>query len=365
MIAHSGGEQTGRPGSPGRTQTQSPPPPSKPGSPSIPGTSAGTVPSTSTTTTTTTTTTTVPPTSTSSSPGGTGTTPPVGPVTVGPSQPAGLAYTSTRGVTGYAKPGALVVAGRDNYADPAFTQVANAGGHVLVYLDPIIDNPQGRYHTMLFEASECGPVVPNWPGNPKASQWGVLSDFRVGGVLQNKLGCVLEKMATENPSISGFFADDVGSRSWFPNINWNSWSVADQQAYRDGAIAVTRTMRQVADKHRMVVIVNGTWTAGGLGPSGGGYPDAAKDGNALADGGMVEHHDGQVNFFGKYACGDQWATQSATTRGTQLMYSISMTDADRAAYAASGCFAYTSVQATYDAVPVPWGAFHSVGLPAR
>ena len=109
----------------------------------------------------------------------------------------------------------------------------------------VIDNPRGRYHEMLINASECGPATSRWPGNYRANSWGYLNDFRVGSVLQRKLECVLEKMVAENPHMAGWFADDLGSRSWFPDFDWASFP--DKAAYRAGAIALTKTFRKVAD----------------------------------------------------------------------------------------------------------------------
>lgn len=280
-------------------------------------------------------------------------------------QPAAIVYGPTAGVDSYAHPGALVIAGRDNFADPAFGRVAAAGGTVLVYLDTLIDNSYGRYHTMLMKQSSCGPAVPLWPGSPQANEWGNLNDFRVGGVLQNKLECVLEAMATENPTMGGFFADDVGSRSWYPRIDWDSWSAADQQAYRDGAIAITKTFRKVADRHKMIVIVNGTWTGGSVARSGGGYPLANSTGNSLADGGFVEYHDDEVAFFGPYGCAAQWADDSATTRGRAVNMVVNRSAAASQAYAATGCFAYASRQSDYEVTPQPWGSFAASVLPVQ
>ena len=137
-----------------------------------------------------------------------------------PAQPAGLIYGDPTQAVQYAHPGGLVVAGRDNFQGQGFKDVSAAGGTVLIYLDAIIDNPHGRYHEMLNNTSECGPATARWPGNYKANSWGYLNDFRVGSVLQSKLPCVLEKMVAENPHMAGWFADDLGSRSWFRDIDW-------------------------------------------------------------------------------------------------------------------------------------------------
>jgi hypothetical protein len=276
-------------------------------------------------------------------------------------QPAGLFYESSSGAVAYAHPGGLVVAGRENYQDRAFEDVSAAGGTVLIYLDAIIDNPHGRYHDMLMNASPCGPATSLWPGDYRANSFGYLNDFRVGSVLQGKFRCVLEAMAAENPHMAGWFADDLGSRSWFPGIDWNGFP--DKAAYRQGAIALTQTLRSVADEYGLVFIVNGTWT----GNDGGGYPNEAKSGNALADGGFVEHHDGEIDFFGPYACSSQWAAQSPITHGRAINYAVTDTAAGRVEYVDSGCYAYVNQQpdSAYDGGVAPWGSFHPTGLPSR
>ena len=171
-------------------------------------------------------------------------------------------------VANWSRPGALVVVGRSNYDEPWVHTMADGGATVMIYLDPIIDNDTGRYHDKLINASEFGPAVPKWPGKPAASEWGSLNDFRVGSVLQDKLPGVIDLIVSENPQISGIFLDDVGSRSWFPGINWDSWSNADKEAYRNGAIAITQTARAVADEHDLFLMVNGTWGATGLAGQG-------------------------------------------------------------------------------------------------
>ena len=64
-------------------------------------------------------------------------------------------------------------------------------------------------------------------------------------------------MVSENPQTGGWFADDVGSRSWYPGIDWQTWGSANQRAYRAGAIRLTETFRKVADRHGLVFLVNG------------------------------------------------------------------------------------------------------------
>jgi hypothetical protein len=259
----------------------------------------------------------------------------------------------------------MVVTSQGNYGDTAFKNVSAAGGHVLVYIDPMIDSVAGPYQQLLLRDSACGPAPAHWPGNPQANSYGVLADFRVGSVLQNKLECVLEKIVADNPHIAGFFADDVGSRSWFPGFSWDSFGSANQQAYRAGAIALTQTFRKVADRHGLIFLVNGTWSGGSLSSSGGGYPDASVSGNALADGGTVEHHDGEISYFGPYGCSSQWAAQSSVTKGKAFNVAITSSSSGTTEYASSRCYAYVAQQTDYSSTPAPWGPFHTTGLPTR
>ena len=277
-------------------------------------------------------------------------------------------YGGSTPPTAYNTPGALLIAGRDQYNATGFKNAATAGAHVLIYLDAIIDNNYGRYHQLLMTDSECGPATGRWlnsSGQPiKVNQWGNLGDFRPGSVMhQGKLECVMEKMVAENPHMAGFFMDDVGSRSWFPDLNWGTFGSANQQAYRDGAIEVIKTARRVADRHGLMVMVNGTWSAGTLANNGGGYPTMSQHGMSLADGGFVEHHDGEIAYWRGYSESPQWASQSPLTQGKAFNYAVMNTDAGVTEFRNSGAFAYVGKQVDYGTYPPPWGPFHATGLP--
>jgi hypothetical protein len=282
-----------------------------------------------------------------------------------PGQPAITAYSSSSAVTPFARQGALIIAGRVNYADQPMKDASAAGATVLIYIDAIIDNPYGRYHDLLIKPSECGPATSRWPGNYQANEWGYLNDFRVGSVLQSKLKCVLEKMVVENPHMAGFFADDLGSRSWYPGFSWNTWGTTNQQSYRAGAIALAQTFHDVAAEHGLMVMVNGTWTAGPLASVGGGYPNMSSHGLGLADGGYIEYHAAdQLSFWTAYAQG-QWATAPGCVgRGKPFMYVQARDAITRDAYSKAGVFSFLSAQSVYNSASV-WGPFHATGLPSR
>lgn len=333
-----------------------------------------TVPPTTTTEPPPTSTTTEPPTSTTEPTTTTSTPPPPAGLQNRPPQSASIMWGDAGDpdnalAVAYAQPGGLISVGRHGYADQAFKDVSAAGGTVLIYMDPVLVDAQGssfgRYHAMLRDQSECGAATGMWPGNYKINQWGYLGDFRPDGIAQQKFECVLEKMVAENPHMGGWFLDDVGSRSWFPNLDWTKF--ADKQLYRDGAIQLTQTMRRVADRHGLIFIVNGTWGKGTLASNGGGYPDMARDGNALADGGYVEHHTAaELTNLGPYACNGQWAEQSPVTNGTEFMWATTDNNADRDAYINSNCYAFVATQPTANyGYVAPWGPLHPTGLPTH
>ncbi|WP_182347868.1 hypothetical protein [Tomitella gaofuii] len=251
--------------------------------------------------------------------------------------------------------------GRVNFGDTFAREVAAYGATVLVYLDAIIDNSYGRYHELLLEDSSIGPAAGLWPGEPRANEWGMLTDFRPGSVVQAKFGPVLDLVARENPHVSGIFLDDLGTRSWFPGVDYGAMSEAEKADYRAGAIELVRTARRVADEHGLALFVNGTWTA----DDGGGYPDAGMHGCALVDGGVIENHGiDEIPFFAGYAASPQWG--AGTPRGIGYMWTINDgAPATRAAYVAAGIPAFATSQVDRDQPEAPWSPIQDFGLPRR
>jgi hypothetical protein len=125
-------------------------------------------------------------------------------------------------------------------------------------------------------------------------------------------------------------------------------------------------VREVCNEHGLVFVVNGTWSGGTLASNGGGYPDMAQSGNALADGGVVEHHDGEISYWKGYATSPQWAAQSPVTQGKAFMWAVMNTAAGLTEFRNSGAFALVSQQTTADYSYSPvWGPFHATGLPSH
>lgn len=299
-----------------------------------------------------------------------------------PTQPMRYHYDQ-QPLSAWSQPGALVIAGlgREDIGppgtspaypgtDPGYIAAAEAGATVIAYIDPIIDNDWGLYHELLMHEFDSlgrtvGPEAGLWPGGHVANEWGNLADFRVGSVIQQKFGAVLELMLDENPWLAGFWIDDTGTRSWFPGFSWeDDFTDTDRQAYRAGAIELVKTARQVCDTKRMpngrrrIILVNGTWTAGTLLSDGGGYPNMAVHGCSLVEGAEIEHHTLDA-WWTAYATGPQWATE-ASTNGVPFIVASCTTDAILDDFVAAGIVSHAE---SAESATTVWGPFHETGLP--
>lgn len=289
-------------------------------------------------------------------------------------------------IVNWGQPGRIVGAGRANYGNQVFKDLSAAGVNVPIYIDVMISNADGtpnygRYHNLLGTANAYGAAVPFWPGPIKANTWGNINDFRTTSPMHQtttdaagaakgwtKLEAILELAVSENPHIGGFFADDLGSRSYFPgttndgDVIWNGFTTAQQQSYRDGAIMALQTFRRVCDRHKMSLIVNGSWAAGTLASKGGGYPDLAQMGCSLAESGFWEHH--VYDAYGEsYVVGAQWGV--GTPGGKNFTLVAANSDADAVTWRNRGTIPYLAdVSSSHGAVD-PWGAAHASGLPTK
>lgn len=299
-----------------------------------------------------------------------------------PPQPATIAHgfpVVPSAIVQYAHPGGMVNTPRGEYTDSSFQTVSNGGGHVLFYIDPIVWNTVGTYHDLLFNANTINgtaySAVPEWPGPISANDTGNLADFRTTSVMhtEGKLAAVLRKVISDNSFIAGFFMDDVGSRAWFPNFDWTTMGTTFQNQYRAGAIQVCQTVRDVCNERGLIFLVNGTWTSGTVASNGGGYPTLGTHGNALADGGTVEHHDAttEMSFWSAYMDeSGQWAEQSPVTNGKAFHLVVSNSSSDTTLWRNDGKAAWvTAAQISDDYGGVaPWGTvadFHPTGLPSH
>ena len=271
----------------------------------------------------------------------------------------------------WARPGALVIVGRDNYNEGWVHTLADAGCTVLIYLHPNLMNTVGRYASLLYNASQFGPAVPDWPGGPYVvDQWGNLADFRVGSLCNTKFQGVLNLIISENPHISGFFLDGLGT-SPSPGAGGFSWDAFPMKTeYRNGALEQCQIARAIADANDMMIIVNGLWQAG-PDPHGGGYPDRFLHGCSLVDGGMIEDQPPIENGFHHQYCTlptAQWGldipriASLPVPRGYMLSTNPNKSEMD--AWVGLNAAAYAHY-GDYMTMTPPWATFTDFNVPNR
>lgn len=332
----------------------------------------------------------------------------------GSTKPAGAAYIPTphqamtityedtisvpyaQFVSDWGRPGALIIAGRVNYNDSRMVECANRGATVTPYLDCLITNPYGRYHTLLLNASpEFGARIPEWPGGPDSGRWransigstiNYLSDFREGALMHQPIGnvaarvaafpwmdptwtrleAILELMAYENPTIGGFFADDLGSRSYFADLNWTNFGATYRSQYRLGAIEISKAFDRVCKRHQLVYCANGTWNAGIN--NGGGYPNVDAAGLASAALFMIENHPAAEYAYGvNWGSAPQWGDSSITGGPAYPVVIVNENTqaGEFANWAATGVPAYLGRHyGSYTTMAV-YGSGRANGLPSR
>lgn len=295
-----------------------------------------------------------------------------------PMQPGAVYYGNLTGPTdsAYRQPGALVLTSRGNFGHPNMVAAAAAGAHVAGYFDALVWAVfgSGDVTGRLLNSSAYGPAVPKWPGPISANDTGDLADFRPGSVMHQpsamnsswtKLEAVLESIVAENPHLSGFFADDCGSRSYYPNFDWTTFGTQNQQDYRAGSILIAQAFRRVCNRNNMFLIVNGTWNGGTLASAGGGYPTMTTHGCSLADGGDWEHHSSPDSFSNAVFGSAQWGSESPITGAGKAFHLCQLQDTDSPTpWANTGVFAWAIQKSDYTQPALaPWGAFHPTGLP--
>lgn len=282
-----------------------------------------------------------------------------------PCQPSAMVWDTTGGaqLANYGHPGALITVGANQIDYQGVKAAAAAGATILMYINPVMDIRVGGINDpWLHGDSGYGPAVGSFPGHPEMDTNAYISDFTPTSDLHRRFELVLRYNALRYPHIAGFMVDDVGTRTYYETYDFDSWSAADKQLYRDGAIKLVQTARRVADAHDMLIIVNGTWLATSSG-GGGGYPSAAQSGCSLADGGVIENQS-PVQFWFDYADGPQWATQ--TPRQTPFIWSWNINNTTlRDQWAASGHVSHALAQVDRGTAEAPWGSFHEAGLPRR
>jgi hypothetical protein len=186
----------------------------------------------------------------------------------GPAAPAGFAYNeSLKNVSLYAKPKALLVAGRCNRYKPEVQKIRAKGAEVLAYLN-VVERPMHRVCDLdkEFYMNDYG-AVPLWPypsyGQRQIWDNNHMTDIRPGSKWILHVVKYVERLMREG-KVDGVFLDVLGARPWGPNVDWNKWSQAEKNAWTDGAVDLVRRLDESRRriKPNFIIVNNNVWDRG-------------------------------------------------------------------------------------------------------
>jgi hypothetical protein len=208
-----------------------------------------------------------------------------------PTNPLGLAYSSTTGVSSYGRSTGMVVTGPCNRYAPEFAAARANGAEILTYLnfverpdtsacalsDAFFGGPPGS--TPLWPYPTPGRRV-NWPGTH-------LLDIRTGEAWADHAVAYIENLMRED-RVDGVFLDVVGIRLWSSLAAWESWPQGEKDAWAAGNVDFVRRLdaSRRAINPRFIIVNNNKWDTGG-----GVCPDEPCPGEQHVDGISLELHD--------------------------------------------------------------------------
>jgi hypothetical protein len=146
----------------------------------------------------------------------------------------------------YAAPTAIFVTGRSNRHHPAFARARAKGAEVFAYLN-VFERPDGSEGAgpldTAFYAGFNGsvPGVPLW--TPVRADWpgSKLTDMRAGSAWTEYCVEYIVQMMRDD-TVDGVFLDGIGSRLWSSRVQWDTWPVAEQQAWTTGNVDFVRRL---------------------------------------------------------------------------------------------------------------------------
>jgi len=266
------------------------------------------------------------------------------------SNPMGLAYTSTSGVSSYAKPGGLVITGRCNRYSSAFASARANGAEVLAYLNPVeaynyplcsLDSAfyMGNVSTVAKWPYPSAGARANFPNNK-------LVDIRKGSTWSNHVVAYISNLMRED-KVDGVFLDVVGARLWTSMANWDSWPQWEKDQWTDGNVDLVRRLDAArrAINPRFIVVSNGKWL--GLGANERGQP-----GEQYVDGVGMEHHSLSNTWHRAYAA------RTFSNLGHRRVLAIGNNASEAQGWMNVQGITHASSQASYNQVTAPPVAFN-------
>lgn len=182
--------------------------------------------------------------------------------------PAGIAFNSSMtNVSLYGKGTGLLVTGRCNRYNAAFSTARAKGAEVIAYLNAV-ERPDSPVCALdkQFYMNNYG-AVPLWP-YPSYGQrmiWGGhhMTDMRAGSKWILHVVNYVGNLMREN-KVDGVFLDVVGARPWGTTVAWDSWSQTEKNAWTDGSIDLVRRIYALRDQIRpdFIIMNNNVWDRG-------------------------------------------------------------------------------------------------------
>jgi len=216
--------------------------------------------------------------------------------------PLAVSYKNTTNANLFAHPTGMIVPGRCNRYDTAFTDARAAGAEVLAYLDAAErpDSPVCALDEQFYMGNSS--TVPLW-GKDANGNWRVnfdnhtLADIRAGSAWSDFVVSYVGQLMRDD-DVDGVFMDAIGSRLWGPLADWEHWPAAERQAWTQGSVDLVRRLdalrRQI--NPNFIIVNNNVWDQNGT----FGLP-----GESYVDGVCLEHPSGNpqdpTSYHYKYA----------------------------------------------------------------
>jgi hypothetical protein len=262
----------------------------------------------------------------------------------------GFSYSSTNGSSQYAHPSGILITGHCNRYAPEFAQARANGAEVLAYLNVMQRNDETL--CALDDDFYGGPPgsTPLWPYAPRVNWPGThMIDITVGSSWTDRAVAYNENLMREN-KVDGVFLDDIGTRVWTASSEWDSWPLAEKQAWAEGAKDIVKRLdeKRRAINPRFIIVNNNVWDIPALVPQGIDVRDAEQ----YVDGICIEHQSPSSAFHQRVA-GKPYGNL-----GHRRVIAAAVSTADAQQWATVQGVTHVSAQQNYGTVTPPPIGFH-------
>ena len=220
--------------------------------------------------------------------------------------PLGIAFKTSTNVELYAKPTAMIIAGRcGTHSTSAEMQAVRAGGgEVLQYIIPSEVPDNLKYCSLgrdqLYYTS-YGKAVPLWPwkaaDGSDRRKWpnAKMTDIRPGSPWLDHTVSYIEGLMRSG-KVDGVFLDTVGARTYAALAKWESWGKAEKDAYTLGNLELVKRLDELRDRinPNFILVNNSVWQREDA-------TELAAQGEKYVNGVSLEHHASTSSWHRAYA----------------------------------------------------------------